>query len=130
MPAIKHQQHKPPLSPRLSVYRWQIPMIASLAHRATGIVLALFVPVYLYILTGLTSSPEGFIEQMQWMHSATGRLILWLTGSSLLYHLINGLRFILLDAGWFEAREAMRMTARISIATGILGSIILGGFLW
>jgi len=112
------------------VYRWQLPMIASLAHRATGIILALFVPVYLFILTGLTGSPDDFIRQMAWMHSVPGRLILWLTGTALIYHLVNGIRFILLDAGWFEARDSMRLTARISVGAGVLGALLLGGFLW
>lgn len=130
MPVVKRPHYTRPLSPRLAVYRWQLPMIASLAHRATGIVLALFVPVYLFVLSGLTGSPEDFARQMQWMHSVPGRLILWLTGSALIYHLLNGLRFILLDAGWFEAPDSMRLTARISLAAGVLGALLLGGFLW
>jgi succinate dehydrogenase / fumarate reductase cytochrome b subunit len=112
------------------VYRWQIPMVASLAHRASGIVLALFVPIYLFLLTGLTSSPEDFTSTLDWMHSLPGSLILWLTGMALIYHLVNGIRFILLDAGWFEGRDAMRITARVSIGAGVLGGLLLGGFLW
>jgi len=130
MPAIKRPRNERPLAPRLSVYRWQIPMMASLAHRASGIVLALFVPIYLFLLTGLTSSPEDFTQTLDWMHSLPGRLILWLTGMALIYHLVNGIRFILLDAGWFETRDAMRMTARVSISAGVLGALLLGGFLW
>jgi len=112
------------------VYRWQLPMFASLAHRVSGIVLALFVPVYLYLLTGLTASPEDFAQRLDWMHSAPGRLLLWLTGSAMIFHLANGLRFILLDAGRFESPEAMRMTARLSVAVGLLGMAFLAGFLW
>lgn len=130
MPAIKRPLNERPLAPRLSVYRWQIPMMASIAHRASGIVLALFVPIYLFLLTGLTSSPEDFSHTLDWMHSLSGRCILWLTGTALIYHLVNGVRFILLDAGWFETRDAMRITARVSIGAGVLGAIVLGGFLW
>lgn len=130
MPAIKRPRKERPLAPRLSVYRWQIPMVASLAHRASGIVLALFVPIYLFLLTGLTSSPEDFTSTLDWMHSLPGSLILWLTGMALIYHLVNGIRFILLDAGWFEGRDAMRITARVSIGAGVLGGLLLGGFLW
>jgi len=130
VPAIKQHQQSRPLSPRLSVYRWQIPMLTSLGHRATGIVLALFVPVYLFLLTGLTSSPEDFSRTLDWMHSLPGRCILWLTGTALIYHLFNGIRFILLDAGWFEGRDAMRITARASLTVGVLAALLLGGFLW
>ncbi len=130
MPAIKRPQKNMPLSPHLSVYRWQLPMVASLAHRASGMVLALFVPVYLFLLTGLTSSPEEFSRMVDWMHAWPGSLILWLTGVALFYHMVNGIRFILLDAGWFEARDSMRLTARVSIGAGVLAAVLLGGFLW
>lgn len=130
MPAVKRPQPTRPLSPHLGVYRWQLPMVASLAHRASGIVLALFVPVYLYLLTGLTASPEDFAQRLDWMHSAPGRLILWLTGSAMIFHLANGLRFILLDAGMFETRQAMGMSARLSIVLGLLGMAFLAGYLW
>jgi len=105
-------------------------MLASLAHRISGMMLALFVPVYLYLLTGLTASPDDFMHMLDWMHSLPGRLILWMAGSALIYHLVNGVRFILLDAGWFEARDSMRHTARVSIAAGVLAALMLGGYLW
>jgi len=44
--------------------------------------------------------------------------------------MVNGIRFILLDAGWFEARDSMRLTARVSIGAGVLAAVLLGGFLW
>ena len=130
MPAVKRSHRARPVSPRLSVYRWQLPMLASLAHRISGMMLALFVPVYLYLLTGLTASPDDFMHMLDWMHSLPGRLILWMAGSALIYHLVNGVRFILLDAGWFEARDSMRHTARVSIAAGVLAALMLGGYLW
>jgi len=105
-------------------------MLASLAHRASGIVLALFVPVYLCLLNGLTASPEDFTAMHDWMHTLPGRLTLWLAGVAMIYHLINGLRFILLDAGYGESREAMRLTARLSIGAGVLAALGLGACLW
>ncbi len=127
---MKQQQNGRPLSPRLSVYRWQSPMIASLAHRASGIVLAMFVPVYLFLLTGLTASPADFSDTVARMHSLPIKLVLWLTGTALIYHLINGLRFLLLDAGWIDGREAMRRSALAGLYLGVLASLALAIFLW
>lgn len=130
MPVMNPPRNSKPLSPRLSVYRWQSPMLASLAHRASGIVLALFVPVYLFLLTGLTSSPTDFTRTVGLMHSLPGKLVLWLTGTALIYHLFNGLRFLFLDAGWIDGREAMRRSALIGLGLGVLGSLGLAVFLW
>jgi succinate dehydrogenase cytochrome b subunit len=124
------QQENMPLSPRLSIYRWQLPMLASLAHRVSGMLLVLFVPVYLYLLNGLTASPDDFSHLVDRMHSLPGRFALWLAGTALVYHMLNGIRFILLDAGWFESRDSMRLTARVSLTAGMLAALLLGGYLW
>jgi len=119
-----------PLSPRLSIYRWRSPMLASVAHRASGIVLVLFVPVYLWLLRVLTGPPEDFAAGLHFLHSPVGRLVLWLAGASLIYHFCNGIRFICLDAGWGESRASMRLTARLVIGAGVLAMLLLAGLLW
>lgn len=121
---------KRPLSPRLSVYRWQPAMLASLAHRASGIVLLLFVPAYLYLLSGLTGTPDEFSDIQASLHSIPGRFVLWAVGSSLIYHFSNGIRFLCLDAGWGESREMMRLTARVVVGIGIAAMLLLGVLLW
>jgi len=119
-----------PLSPRLSIYRWRAPMLASLAHRASGLMLVLFIPVYLWLLHAMTGTPEDFATAQAWLHLPLGRIILWLVGASLGYHFFNGVRFLCLDAGWGESREVMRLTARVAIGTGVAAVAILGVALW
>jgi len=121
---------KRPLSPRLSIYRWQPAMLASIAHRASGMVLVLFVPIYLCLLQGLTGAPEDFNAVLAWLHAPLGRTVLWLTGTSLIYHFFNGIRFLCLDAGWGENREMMRLTARVVVGIGFAAVALLGVMLW
>lgn len=105
-------------------------MLASVAHRASGIVLVLFVPVYLWLLRVLTGPPEDFAAGLHFLHSPVGRLVLWLAGASLIYHFCNGIRFICLDAGWGESRASVRLTARLVIGAGVLAMLLLAGLLW
>jgi len=119
-----------PLSPRVSVYRWQMPMLASFAHRISGLVLVLFVPIYICLLSGLTGSRDDFSSTLDWMHGTTGRLMLWVVGAALIYHLVNGIRFLLLDAGYLETRESMRLSAKFSLAVGVVGALVLAVYLW
>jgi len=114
-----------PLSPRISIYRWQLPMIASLAHRAAGIVLVLFVPLYLWLLHGMTGSAEHFLAVSDWLHSLAGRVALWIVGTALIYHFCNGIRFLLLDAGIGESRGALRGSAKLALAVALLCSLLL-----
>jgi len=114
-----------PLSPRLSIYRWQSTMIASIAHRASGIVLFLFVPLYLWLLHGMTGSPENFASASEWLHSGLGKFLLWVVGTALIYHFFNGVRFIILDAGFGETRENMRNGARNVIVIAAVTAVVL-----
>jgi succinate dehydrogenase / fumarate reductase cytochrome b subunit len=119
-----------PLSPRLTVYRWSIVMMASGAHRASGVLLVLFVPFYLWVLHGMTGSPEDFSHISDLLHSLPGRLMLWLVSVALVYHFCNGIRFLCLDAGWGESQPMMRGTAKLVIATAVLAAVAFGVLLW
>ncbi|MDQ6992294.1 MAG: succinate dehydrogenase, cytochrome b556 subunit [Mariprofundus sp.] len=115
-----------PLSPRLSIYRWRATMVASLAHRGSGVILVLFVPLYLWLLHGMTGGVENFEQVQVWLHSGLGKLSLWLAGVALFYHFCNGIRFLSIDAGWFESRGVMRYSARMVIAATIVAAVVLG----
>ena len=49
-----------PLSPHLQVYRWQIQMVTSILHRATGIVLAAGALLITAGLMALMIGPEAW----------------------------------------------------------------------
>jgi len=92
--------------------------------------LVLFVPFYLWLLRGLTGAPEDFQHSMTMLHSAWGRLSLWCVGMALIYHLLNGIRFLCIDAGWADKREIMRQGARIMLAVAAMAAVALGVLLW
>jgi succinate dehydrogenase / fumarate reductase cytochrome b subunit len=119
-----------PLSPRISIYKWRAPMLASIAHRASGVALVLFVPFYLWVLHGMTGSPENFEQAVALLHSDFGRLTLWMVGSALVYHFFNGIRFLLLDAGWGESHAMLRLSARLVLTIVALAALIFGILLW
>lgn len=119
-----------PLSPRLSIYRWHPGVIASIAHRGSGVILVLSVPCYLWILHGMTGSPQDFEAAVALLHTSLGRLGLWLASVALIYHFFNGIRFLCLDGGWGESRDMMRNSARVVISIAIVSAAVLGVLLW
>jgi len=118
-----------PLSPRLTVYKWRPPMIASIAHRASGLVLVLFVPFYLWVLHGMTGSPEDFEAARTLIHSPLGRLTLWMAGTAFIYHFCNGIRFLMFDAGRGETHAVMRGSARAVLVIAFVAALVLAGLL-
>jgi len=104
-------------------------MLASIAHRVSGMVLILFVPLYLCLLHGMTGSPEQYAATLEWLHSSLGKLSLWLVGVALMFHFSNGIRFLCIDAGWGESRAMMRFSAKLVIAVAVISALVLAGLL-
>ncbi|RMH52615.1 MAG: succinate dehydrogenase, cytochrome b556 subunit [Zetaproteobacteria bacterium] len=112
-------------APHLAIYRWSWPMAASITHRISGLLLALSLPFYLLLLALLGGGPADFQHGLALLHSFGGGLLLWLSGSALCYHLCNGIRFLLLDAGLGEERATMIRVARWPFVATAIGALLL-----
>ena len=89
-----------PLSPHLQVYRWYFTMALSIGHRVTGIGLALGLFLLTWWLLALASGPEAFGTVQAVMHSWFGVLVLFVYTFVLFYHMANGVRHLVWDAGY------------------------------
>jgi succinate dehydrogenase / fumarate reductase, cytochrome b subunit len=98
-----------PLSPHLQIYRWQLTMVLSILHRATGIALsvgALYLAIWV-ICAAAHPRVYGWFQDFN--GSIAGRIVLggWLF--CLFYHLCNGIRHLFWDAGYgFDLKDAYR----------------------
>ncbi|MCJ7556554.1 MAG: succinate dehydrogenase, cytochrome b556 subunit [Gammaproteobacteria bacterium] len=88
-----------PLSPHLQVYRWQITMVMSILHRATGIALALGSLVLVYWLASLASGPEAYTAARECLGSTPALVLLVGASFAFFYHLCNGIRHLVWDTG-------------------------------
>lgn len=110
-----------PLSPHLQVYKWQLTMALSIAHRATGIALCAGIPFLLYWIWSLTAGETGYYQAQAFFASALGRIVLFGLSVSLFYHLCNGIRHLYWDmAKGLELPAVYRSGRIVLIATGVL----------
>lgn len=110
-----------PLSPHLQVYKWQLTMVLSIVHRATGIALCAGVPFLLYWIWSLTAGEAGYYQAQSFFASALGRIVLFGFSASLFYHLCNGIRHLYWDIGrGLELPEVYRGGRIVVIATAVL----------
>ena len=115
-----------PLSPHLDVYKWQVQMVTSILHRATGIAL---VAGMLGLVRGLVALAGG---EKSWAAFATcagsllGQLVLFGFSWALAYHLINGVRHLVQDAGHGWSIPEFVRSSWISI----IGSVVLVVVVW
>ncbi|GBD42750.1 Succinate dehydrogenase cytochrome b556 subunit [bacterium HR40] len=107
-----------PLSPHLQIYRWYLTMASSILHRITGVALAVGLLFLTWWLTALARGPESFAVVQRVSGSPLGRFVLFLFTLALFYHLLNGLRHLLWDAGLgFDRQVAERASLGVFIAT-------------
>ena len=115
-----------PLSPHLQVYKWQVQMVTSILHRATGIALAVGTLLVLWGLVSLAGGEESFSQFRTCIGSPIGLVLLFGWSWSLFYHLCNGIRHLVQDAG---AGYAIPQFVRSSWLS-IVGSLVLTVLVW
>ncbi len=115
-----------PLSPHIQIYRWQIQMVTSILHRATGIALAAGSIVVLLGVLALAAGPDAYAKVQAFGASWIGRILLIGWTWSLAYHLLNGIRHLVQDGGaQFEIREFVR-----NGWIAVIGSFVLTVIVW
>ena len=110
-----------PLSPHLTIYRWPVTMMTSIAHRVTGTGLSLGALVLAWWLVSISNGPEGWQSFHTVMDTPLGLLVLFGLVWSLVFHFLNGVRHLAWDLGYgFEKNLAERNSMMI-----LVGSIVI-----
>ncbi len=123
-----------PLSPHIQIYRWQWTMALSILHRATGIALAIGTLLLVWWLTAAAYGEPAFASAQNFLGSILGRLLLFGWSFAFFFHLCNGLRHLVWDAGHgFELKTAHRSALLVlaaalvlTLATWVLGYSLMG----
>lgn len=114
-----------PLSPHLQVYRWQITMLMSILHRATGMVLVFGAFALAWWLLAVAAGGAAYAAAAACLASPLGMLVLFGFSLALVYHLLNGIRHLLWDAGWgFEIPALYRSGYTVFALTVLLTAAI------
>lgn len=106
-----------PLSPHLQVYRPQLTSILSITHRATGVALSLGTLGLVCWLMAIAGGEAQFVSVQGFYASFIGKLLLFGWSYALFYHLCNGLRHLLWDAGKNLEIEAVNKGGLVVLAS-------------
>ena len=122
--------NKRPVNLDLGSLKYPPMAIASILHRISGLVLFLLLPVMLYFLQCSLVSKESFDELQATLTSPYYRLLLWIFSVALIYHVLAGIRHLLMDIGVGEQLGVGRQSANIVIILAIICTIFLGIWIW
>ena len=90
-------QRSVPVYLNLLRIRFPVGAVTSIAHRLSGVLLFLSLPVLIYLLDLSLQSPESFEKALSYLNNCRIEaglvLIIW----SFMHHLLSGIRFLLID---------------------------------
>ncbi|MEV8519409.1 succinate dehydrogenase, cytochrome b556 subunit [Dyella marensis] len=115
-----------PLSPHLQIYKWQVQMVTSILHRATGIALAVGTLLIMWGLLALAGGESSFNQFKTCIGSPIGLVLMFGWSWALFFHLCNGIRHLVQDAG---AGYAIAQFVRSSWLS-VIGSLLLTVLVW
>jgi len=119
-----------PVNLDLTKFHFPLPAITSILHRISGVLIFVGTAVLMWLLAESLSSEEGFQRVGEWLQSPIVKFIVWGILSGLLYHLIAGLRHLLMDAGIGETLEGGRRGAVLIIVFSVISILIAGVWVW
>lgn len=117
-----------PLSPHLQVYRWQIQMVASILHRATGIILSVGALIIAVGLLALMMGPASWTCFTDHAGAWYGQLILFGWTWAFAYHLLNGIRHMCQDFAIGMSIPSFVRSAWISVIGSLLITALVFGY--
>lgn len=98
---------QPPLSPFVTVWRWHLTMATSILHRATGCALYVGALIAAAWAVALAKGPEAYGHFKSLLGSLPGKVVMFGLTLCLFYHLANGVRHLVWDAGYgFDVKTA------------------------
>ena len=115
-----------PLSPHMGIYKWQVQMVTSIVHRATGIALSVGTLLVLWGVYSLASGEDSYNQFKTCIGSPIGLVLMFGWTWALFYHLCNGIRHLFQDGGMGYAIPQFVRSSWLSI----IGSIVLAIIVW
>lgn len=122
---------KRPVNLDLRSIKLPITAYASILHRISGVLLFFGLVIMLCTLDRSLASSAGFAEiKALFTTNFFVQLIVWVMLSALLYHLVAGIRHLLMDAGIGEALEGGVLGSKLTLVVSLVLIVLAGVWIW
>ena len=114
----------------LFTIRYPFTAIISILHRLSGLWVFLVLPFLLWGLATALHSAAGLTKVHDVLFTPIVKGIVWLSLVALWYHLLAGVRHMIMDIGYAESLFWARVTGAASLVITLIIAVFLGIWLW
>jgi len=116
----------------LNLLQIQMPVgaLTSILHRASGVLLALAIPVVAWLLARSLRDANGYADVAAWLASPAVKPVAILWTWALAHHLLAGIRHMLSDIDAGSRLHAARRSAWTVNIAGVAIALLAAGALW
>jgi succinate dehydrogenase / fumarate reductase cytochrome b subunit len=119
-----------PKNLNLFAIKWPLAAITSITHRISGIFIFIGVAILLYLLEVSLESAAGFDFVLELLAKPLVKLLVWAIVAGLLYHLIAGIKHLLMDFGIGESKQGSLRGAQLTILFAVIAIAVAGVWIW
>jgi len=121
---------KRPVNLDIGTIKLPITAIVSILHRISGVILFAVVAVLLWTLDLSLSGEEGFAAVRECLASPVAKVVLWGCLAALAYHVVAGVRHLIMDLGIGESLEGGRLGAKLVMIIAVVLILLAGVWVW
>jgi succinate dehydrogenase / fumarate reductase cytochrome b subunit len=119
-----------PMFLNLFQLRFPITAIVSILHRISGVLMFLFIPGMLWLLHMSVDSLVSFDKIQTMLAQPIAKVLLLSMLLPIIYHIIAGMRHIIMDVGFFESKRAARASSKVVFLLSIAALVGVGIQIW
>ncbi|WP_372613789.1 succinate dehydrogenase, cytochrome b556 subunit [Halomonas sp.] len=122
---------KRPVNLDLTTIQFPLPALTSIAHRITGVILFIGLIFAFWALDTSLSSPLGFEAVRDTLaNNVLAKLITWGLLSALAFHLVAGIKHLLMDLDIGVTLEGGVKKAQATVVVSVVLIILAGVWIW
>ena len=123
-------QQQRPVNLDLLTMKFPVMAIVSILHRISGVIIFLSIPFFLWMLSASLASEAALVGLQDCLAQWWVKWILWGVLTAVLYHVVAGVRHIIMDFGWGESLAAGKSSAIVVLVVAVIASLLVGVWLW
>ncbi|MGI2028162.1 succinate dehydrogenase, cytochrome b556 subunit [Endozoicomonas acroporae] len=121
---------KRPVNLDITTIKLPLPAYTSILHRISGVILFIGLGFLLYGLELSLASEESFDALKALLSAPLAKFIIWGILSALIYHLIAGVKHLLMDMDVGDGKESGSLGSIVTLVLSTVLIILAGVWVW